>query len=279
MTIQQMMDEMKISALSESWAMIYEEAVQGWENKILHLCDEKILKGIMDEYRLFADDRAEILAAAKEITKHKEIALLTCLIDKALESPETYSAGETDFPLGSDLVHRFYPLIPLIHRIPDIARRYRERGIPEEIVQYALKEYEGCMQIFKIHNGYTGFDKRYYNWTMLIMKTALFHIGRLNFEVKVFPHSIRAFQHRDGRLIALADGLRLHKSGQVLGSMGCDEEEGAFDAVITETEDAYIGYPADETGRIQKKSISLPKDEWTLRLKQGDDVISVHIPR
>ncbi|MBE5782494.1 MAG: hypothetical protein E7329_04160 [Clostridiales bacterium] len=281
MTKQQMMESMNISALSDEWAAIYEEAVKGWEGQIRIICKKDHLLEIMETYGLFKESRQEILMAAEEILQNKEIALLTCLIDRALLSgnPALYTPGETELPFGKDLAHRFYLLIPIIRRIPAIIERYREICISDEVIFATLQEYETCLEIFRLHNGYTGFDKRYYKWTLRVMNSTLFRIGRFNFEVKTFQHSVCGFRHQDGRIMVLADGMRLHKSGQVLGSAGCDEEEGAFDAVITETEDAYVGFPADEMGRIKKEPIRLSKAEWSPVLRRGDDVISVHIPR
>lgn len=279
MTKQQMMEKMKLTALSDTWAAMFDEVYADYKERILKICDKEKLRAIIEEYNLFPDVREDILAAADAIVLNDAIALLTCLVDKAAECPENYGAGETEFPHGNTLEERFFLLIPLIHHIPEMADAYRAHGLPEEMVRHALTEYEGCIEIYKIHNGYTGFNKRYHGWTRLVMEARLFKLGRLNFEIRKMGKGVCGFKNKEGKIIALADHTRVHKSGQIFGSRGCTDEEGAFDAAVTETADAYVGYPANEYGRFAGQPVTLPKDEWELFLKEGDDIISVHIPR
>ena len=279
MSKQQMMEKLNVAALSDTWAALFDEVYETYKERIIEICDAKRLQAIFDEYHVFQEYREDILAAAAEIPQNDQIALLTCLVDKAAEKPETYDAGEMEFPHGPSLAERFFLLMPLIHRIPEIAERYYAHGLPEEMVLHFLTEYEGCIQIYKIHNGYTGFNKRFYGWTRLVMQGRLFKLGRLNFEIRKMPNNVCGFRNKEGKLIAAANGVRVHRSGQLLGSRGCMEEEGAFDAEITETDDAYIVYPADRYGRFENKPVTLPKAEWEMFLKENDDVISVHIPR
>jgi hypothetical protein len=63
----------------------------------------------------------------------------------------------------------------------------------------------------------------------------------------------------------------------MLGSIGCEDEEGSFEASLTETEDAYIGYPI-VNGLCKNEKITLKKSECRRVLSKGDKAISVHIP-
>jgi hypothetical protein len=72
--------------------------------------------------------------------------------------------------------------------------------------------------------------------------------------------------------------LVIHKSGFPFGSAGCKDEDGCWEASITETDDAYIGYPVQPDGSTLHEQITLPKSQWKQLLKSGDSIIRLHIP-
>ena len=77
----------------------------------------------------------------------------------------------------------------------------------------------------------------------------------------------------------MMDGVTIHASGHILGTGGCTDREGAFEADLTETEDAYEGYPTDpQTGLVQSVRVRLPKHVWEPVYKPGDGIMKVHIP-
>ena len=279
MTKEQILEKLQITALRDEWAALCDEIYESYQQRIRELCNPGKLLELMETYGLFAEFRDEILEGAMEIRQNEALALFVCMLDKALACPDTYAGKETEFPFKNTPGYRFYPLIPMIHRLPEIVERYQVRNIPETLIQETLQEFEVCLEIFRMHNGFTGFDSRFYGWMLNAMRGNLLRIGRFNFEVKNWNHPVKGFEHRDGRLMALADGASIHKSGQLLGSRFCEDVEGAVDAAVEETETAYTGYPADEMGRYQLNPVSLSKEEWRLRLSPGDAVISVHIPR
>ena len=85
-------------------------------------------------------------------------------------------------------------------------------------------------------------------------------------------------ENRAGDRMILADGVTLHESGFALGAVGYEDESGAWEATVTETDEAWIGHPYRENGRVSKDSVTLPKEEWRVILAPEDDVISLHIP-
>ena len=70
-----------------------------------------------------------------------------------------------------------------------------------------------------------------------------------------------------------------HRSGLVLGSAGCEDEEGAFTVEFSETDTAFHGHPVTENCRVAPKAEEFPKALWEKVLGPGDSVVSVHIPR
>jgi hypothetical protein len=94
-----------------------------------------------------------------------------------------------------------------------------------------------------------------------------------------FHAKAKVFRNQAGDCIAMAHELMVHKSGIALGSKHFEDEDGSWEAMVEETEDAWVGYPIDErSGMVSNTTVSLSKQEWTLALSKGDVVIGVHIP-
>lgn len=133
----------------------------------------------------------------------------------------------------------------------------------------------------RAHRGFYGREGyANYLWQQKIANGHVFPIGRFNIEVqaKMNAHAT-VFINSQGEERVLADGIALHKSGFPLGSKNYEEQEGSFFAKLTETEDAYIGYPYRKNASVSSQKISLKKSEWQKKLSFSDPVIALHIPR
>jgi hypothetical protein len=113
-------------------------------------------------------------------------------------------------------------------------------------------------------------------WLLHFINCDIIRIGRFNFEKCIYKSPFEIFE-RGGVLKALPKGVTFHRSGQVLGSIGCESEDGSFTADIEETDESYIGYNV-ENGVCKNEKITLDKSEWKKVLTYGDTVVSVHIP-
>lgn len=70
----------------------------------------------------------------------------------------------------------------------------------------------------------------------------------------------------------------MHRDGYPHGVIFYEDEEGAWDANIEESEDAFIGYEPDGTGYLPHTPVALSKNEWHRILSPADKVVSIHIP-
>lgn len=86
------------------------------------------------------------------------------------------------------------------------------------------------------------------------------------------------FENSSSEYAILMNGVKIHRSGMILGSAGCTDIEGSFEANIAETDDYYEGFPVGPNGLAINQKVRLPKNEWQIALQKGDNVISVHIP-
>lgn len=208
-------------------------------------------------------DRDNLLYAyfLHEILKNRDKALL-----KEVCAPRAEDKNE---------LYDTLPLFSLLAELPAMWEEHKKRGIPEDVQKSTANMFENQVQDFINLNGHLGI-KGYFFWMMRFLDLAILRVGRFNLEYTTFGASYDVFETKDGLCLMPTEG-RFHRSGQMLGSAGCEDEEGSFDAKITETEDAFIGYPAVE-GVCKNEKIALKKSECKKILTKGDTVISVHIP-
>ncbi len=167
------------------------------------------------------------------------------------------------------------PLFALLAEIPAMWEEHKKRGIPEDVQKSTANMFENQVQDFIDLNGHLGI-KGYFFWMLRFLDVAILRVGRFNLEYTTFGTGYDVFETKDGLCMMPTEG-RFHRSGQRLGNAGCSDEEGAFDAELTETEDAFIGYPV-VGGVCKNEKITLKKSECKRILQKGDAVISVHIP-
>ncbi len=176
-------------------------------------------------------------------------------------------------------------MLPFLVHLPSVERTYeiyRERGFTHE-------EAIASLEIFQIYireeehyrTRIVGISRPISGWMCQFTKGEMFYLGRggLNFQPSRLndkaPYFLR--NNKTGALQPVfGTAFPVHKSGLPLGCAGATEEEGSFIAQFEETETEYIGYPSDARKiSLEKKAFS--KDEWTLVLGPGDDIISTHI--
>ncbi len=167
------------------------------------------------------------------------------------------------------------PIFALLAELPAMWAEHKKRGIPEDVQRSTANMFENQMQDFIDLNGHLGI-KGYFFWMLRFLDLAILRVGRFNLEYTTYGFPYDVFDTKEGLRLMPTEG-RFHRSGQVLGSAGCEDEDGAFDASLTETEDAYIGFPV-ENGVCKNERIALKKSECKKILTKGDAVISVHIP-
>jgi hypothetical protein len=148
------------------------------------------------------------------------------------------------------------------------------RGVPFDVISDTLNGFDS--EINDYHRMYSRPGVRIYNaWFVLFVRREMLRVGRFQFQIKKFEHRVRVFR-RDGRVAVMIDGEHMHRLGGVCGSEGQEAEKGRYHAEILRTPTGVTGYLADELGDVREERITL--EGWEECLRQGDDVIGVHIP-
>ena len=104
--------------------------------------------------------------------------------------------------------------------------QHKKLGIPEDVTRDTCGMFENQIQEFLYVHHRFGISE-YTSWMCKFLYSDIIRIGRLNFEICRFQCPYRAF-FTDNNLVIMPDGEWFHKSGQVLGSIGCEDEKDAF---------------------------------------------------
>ncbi len=148
-------------------------------------------------------------------------------------------------------------------------------GIPRQYAQYGIWHYKNLFDRNKQCYGRYGFCGMYRNGMVNYVKPKTFTLGRLSFEMNVFSGPYEVYQNKkSGALIPIAvASLRYLANGKPAPQGASDFFETTLS--VGETIEGYTFY---EDGTLNFERIILHKDEYVKVLKQGDPVLSVHIP-
>lgn len=285
MTLPELMQMLQVARYPARWADLYDAAMAEYRLRGCRLVDELELLAINDQYHLFNVHSATILRAAALIRANDRLCRFLMILSAAMADRILIKAdiGNLDLPpappgvdsLGYDLL-AFFVFPPTAQATCD---SYRAHQVPETMIAQMLRIYEGCIDGFQLRNGRPGFNLSYLNWGQLVVDARLLRIRRFNFELKSeFTGRIIVFQDQTGARQTLVQNIMLHRSGFALGSPGLTDEAGAYDADLVETADYWEGFPVIAGGRAASARVRLDKQNWLPVLRQGDPVISVHIP-
>ena len=182
-------------------------------------------------------------------------------------------------PDGS-LVTSMLPLYILVSMLPSAVEEYRRRGFSEREIQLVMHRIWDGMRIVERKTGIPGIDKTYFTWQTLFAKARIFELEEgLQFELRKADAAAVYIRHKKtGQILPLINTGMVHRSGlQMLGSIGFEDEQGAFEATFSEDEQNFYGYGCFG-GKIDSQKKAYSKAEWEVYLRPGDDLLSFHIP-
>ncbi len=279
MKLSDMKSILGMESIPECFEDIYKEIEDSWRERAELILSESYIKGILTDATALLPYMETVLSAAEEIRKNEAMCLLICILEKwVTQGGSAYDPAYTA-PVGTGLAYDFLHLFAAIPTMPDTLAFLRGRNVPEDIVAATMQEYDMCFEMCRINIGRIAFDKGRLAWIGHVIKKNLVWVGRFRFELPVNRvEAVRAYRNKNGDIALFADGMQLHRSGRILGSVGCQDEEGSFVAELCETEAEIIGYQIID-GEVAKEKTALPKSEWELCLKRGDPVLAILIPR
>lgn len=178
------------------------------------------------------------------------------------------------------VVTSMLPLYILVSMLPSAVEEYRRRGFSEKEIGLVMHRIWDGMRIVKRQTGMPGINKTYFTWQTLFAKARIFEFEEgLQFEMKKVHGAATYIRNKTtGQIVPLVSQGMVHHTGlQMLGSIGYEDEEGAFEATFSEDEENIYGYGSYNC-RIETTLHTYPKSQWEVYLRPGDDFISFHIP-
>jgi hypothetical protein len=124
-----------------------------------------------------------------------------------------------------------------------------------------------------------GLDKAGFGWLRLYATALVFPAGCFNVTPKFYSGNFIFIKNvNTGEVLPLALRGVYHKTGAVLGSAGYTDEDGSFEAVYREDDDAFYGH-ASENNYVSPVARTFKKSEWRAVFREGDGAVGLHIPR
>ena len=283
LTIEALMAAANCPAYPVRWAERFDAAMAEYDAQGCAICAPGYYDALAAEYGFATAYRDAYLTAADAIRENEPLARLLTLLSHVLRDREFVYADLKEFKAptsptgGRDLAYDMLTALALLSLVPHCHAVLTERGLPEETVRGVLGFVDGAVYDYgRRHDGAYGCNLL--DWFQRSVDGKLFRIGRLEIELARFRSPARVFRNADGETVALADELRVHRSGFALGAKHYEDEEGAYEATVEETDDAWIGHPFLPNGYVSPETVTLPKETWTVALMRGNKIISLHIP-
>ena len=283
-TIAQIMADVNSSKWPARWEAMYDTVMDDYEKNGCIYATPEYYDTIGGKYGMFVEFLDDFKKAAEELAKNDSLCRAFALLCAAMRDRESFAAELPDLetPHSTDgSYHIEYEMLTGLAAVSMADYTYsllEARGLPQEQVTYAMRLFEEMVRTYKMRNdGRAGAMS--FAWYQLAIDAKLYSAPPLQIELFAkFTSKATVFENVLGETVALAQGERFDKEGYTLGSAGHVDEDGAFDAEITETEDAYVGYKYGAYGLVSAEKVTLPKSEWKKLIEPRDPVIAIHIP-
>lgn len=283
-TINELMASVNSEKWPLRWSSIYDRVMDDYEKNGCVYATPEYYELIDEKYSMLKDFKEDYKRAAVEIAGDDALCRFLALLCEAMKDREHINDDlkELDVPKTADgSYHIKYEMLTGLASVSTADYTYsllKARGVPAKQIDYAMGLFENMVRTYKARNeGRAGAMS--FAWYQLGVDAKLFKTTRLQMEVGAkFVRDTYVFENACGKTVAMTNGLRVHRSGYILGCAGYTDEEGAFDTTFEETEDAYIGYAHTRHGRVESEKTVLKKSEWKKIIEPRDPVVSVHIP-
>ena len=264
------LEKFDIQTSVESFAEYFEGAKKLYAEKGNDIMD-------FERYSIFTYMKDDVSRIRDEVIKDSDNVLYAYFLYLAIEKRDSAAIKALSCPNKKleDERYDFLPMFSLLYCVPALVAELRAKGVPQDVIDATLNMYENQTQDFvDLYHRY-GISV-YVSWMMKFIKCEIIRVGRFNFEICNYSKDYDVFENK-GQLAVLPKGITYHRSGQVLGSIDCTDEEGSFTGDMVETDEYYEGILI-ENGIAKNEKRRLYKSEWKKVLTKGDRVINYHIP-
>jgi hypothetical protein len=246
-------------------------------------CDLARIERLEREYGMLGEYFSPVLSCLEAIEGNEALKAYTDAIVSYLYVHSLEEAGALPIELPRDAaVKPYYLLTVLCALIPRGIEEYRARGFSEEEIHTLLdRDIRERVALAEGFSGEKGLPRGAFGWLMHYATAQIFRAGIFN----ITPRRLRSYEpaillrnKESGAYAVVLTRGDFHRSGMTLGSGGCKDAEGAFDADFCESEDAFVGRRIAD-GLATPETVTYPKRLWEVIAKEGDGIVGIHIPR
>ena len=266
--------ELGLSAFPEGFRKIYDAAMAEYDREGVFFLKDEYLQRVLDETEAFSRVVNETFAEAKAIREDENAAKYALFLCRAMEDRELFMDNLKlfDFPER----YLFFAFICLIPAAAETYNYLKTKGIPEDVIKKTVGQYEECLFVYRERFDKLGMNKRYFDHLQGYVDNKFLNVDRLRYEIMVNEELYVLENTKGEQMVFLKEG-RMNADG-LLADTPPVTVEGDFDAFFEEQEEYYVGTPVGDNGRCENRVVKLDKREYSVKLRPGDDCISVHIP-
>lgn len=276
-----------VSEMPEVFGQRYDESMAEYDRVGVPFLSDEYLDALQGDLCIFEPEHYDFVKrSAKRVRENEFLARYSLLMyHMQLDKPPMSEIYLKEYPKSPDESLRTdYQMAAFFSQLANARQMvdaYIERGVPEDIISDTIRGcYEGSLRAHEATFGCEGFHaERSFGWNQLYTNHRLLRIGVLNFELRYsfVTRSAKVYKSRDGEYKVLMNDVDISATGHTTGTIGQDDV--AYHAVITETDDYIEGYAADHAkALVDPTPVRLDKKEWSLLLDYDVHVIGVHIP-
>lgn len=286
-TIHDLMTTLGCTQWPERWAELYDGVMDAFDAQGCIYTDPAFYDRLSEKYNVLTAYREDYKQAAIAVGKDENLSRLLLLLCTVIKD-RTHALAE--FPTftmptapdgGRAIAYDMLPALMMCATYDHTYALLTSRKLPQKHIDYGMNRFDPMISTFKErYNGAPGAkDWTWYQRTAV--DALLYQTGRLEVEVGM-TFTDRAIVFEDslckGKTVAMATSGRYHRSGHLLGTKGYEDECGAFEATIAETDKGWTGYIFKENGLLSTGKKTLEKSRWVKCLEPGDPVVALHIP-
>lgn len=244
-------------------------------------CDLEVIDKLQADYNTFGEFYELVRAVAIQINGDKNRSTWIKTASAFAKDHPRKQVNQIPVPAADGtVVTALLPLYILISMLPSAVEEYRRRGFSEKEIGLVMHRIWDGIRIVKRKTGMPGIDKTYFTWQTLFAKARIFELEEgLQFELKKVQNAATYIRNKEtGQIVPIINQGMVHRSGlNMLGSIGFEDAQDAFEAVFAEDDENIYGHGCYDC-KIDTEKKAYPKSQWEVYLRPGDDFISFHIP-
>lgn len=160
--------------------------------------------------------------------------------------------------------------------VPALLARHAAFAIAPDITNATLDDIALWMRDYHKKNGRWGLAQL--GWLRNHILGDLFRLGRLQFmSARANTHILGCRNMHTGDLCTLA-APGAYRADGFFDGLNNVNDPAAWHAAQHINAVSVAGHPVTQDGRVAREPVTLPLSEWRIVLRDGDDVLDVHIP-